>query len=404
MLLETDHILPSLKLPDLIHSNKRNEKLNSGRWKPNEHDKFLEAIIIYGNDWKLVQKCIKSRSSTQARSHAQKFLLKLRKKLKIEPDSSNKLSKDSIDKIVKEIIETSCIRNSTVIDRDKLVKLIMGFSNLLVGKVSSPLILNDIGMNNNSYFNQDSYFDNNYPTGNGFFKYDNGENGRKVFNIEKVFKGERKHLLSLSNAESLLQSNHFLIEKTKKLDSGQFSNNNDLNKGNFQINQINNQSDLIKYLFQAPQNQDPANPNKNFINIISINICNKNEGESSIVPANSFANALFNNSVASEITSSHSPIIKKAGITSTVNLPAFEKHVNSTGNPSKPVINNKDNNVSKNNEIKSDVNCKSINKTAISTPSSNNFERDFYENSSSPNYFNQSKSEDDEYDKFFDWN
>ena len=26
MLLETDHILPSLKLPDLIHSNKRNEK------------------------------------------------------------------------------------------------------------------------------------------------------------------------------------------------------------------------------------------------------------------------------------------------------------------------------------------------------------------------------------------
>ena len=54
MLLETDHILPSLKLPDLIHSNKRNEKLNSGRWKPNEHDKFLEAIIIYGNDWKLV--------------------------------------------------------------------------------------------------------------------------------------------------------------------------------------------------------------------------------------------------------------------------------------------------------------------------------------------------------------
>jgi len=44
-----------------------NEKINSGRWKEGEHKKFLEAVILYGNDWKCVHRYIKSRSSTQAR-------------------------------------------------------------------------------------------------------------------------------------------------------------------------------------------------------------------------------------------------------------------------------------------------------------------------------------------------
>ena len=55
-------------------------KLNSsnGRWSQEEHDKFIEGIIKFGNDWKKVQKYVSTRSSTQARSHAQKFLLKLK--------------------------------------------------------------------------------------------------------------------------------------------------------------------------------------------------------------------------------------------------------------------------------------------------------------------------------------
>ena len=55
-------------------------KVNSsnGRWSKEEHDKFIEGIIKFGNDWKKVQKYVSTRSSTQARSHAQKFLLKLK--------------------------------------------------------------------------------------------------------------------------------------------------------------------------------------------------------------------------------------------------------------------------------------------------------------------------------------
>lgn len=56
----------------------KNSKYSSGRWNLDEHKKFIEAIIKFGNDWKKVQKHIGTRSSSQARSHAQKFFIKLK--------------------------------------------------------------------------------------------------------------------------------------------------------------------------------------------------------------------------------------------------------------------------------------------------------------------------------------
>ena len=56
-----------------------NESFITGRWNLDEHQRFVEAIIKYGNDWKQVQKCVRTRSSTQARSHAQKFFVKIKK-------------------------------------------------------------------------------------------------------------------------------------------------------------------------------------------------------------------------------------------------------------------------------------------------------------------------------------
>jgi SHAQKYF class myb-like DNA-binding protein len=52
---------------------------NNGRWQPEEHQRFIEAIFKYGNEWKQVQKHVGTRSSTQARSHAQKFFVKIKK-------------------------------------------------------------------------------------------------------------------------------------------------------------------------------------------------------------------------------------------------------------------------------------------------------------------------------------
>ena len=63
---------------ELISVSSNEPTSSNGRWSKEEHDKFIEGIIKFGNDWKKVQNYVSTRSSTQARSHAQKFLLKLR--------------------------------------------------------------------------------------------------------------------------------------------------------------------------------------------------------------------------------------------------------------------------------------------------------------------------------------
>lgn len=61
-----------------IETIKLNQK--QGRWTRSEHIKFLQALILYGRDWRAVQSFVKTRSSTQSRSHAQKFFSKIRRK------------------------------------------------------------------------------------------------------------------------------------------------------------------------------------------------------------------------------------------------------------------------------------------------------------------------------------
>lgn len=83
------------RIQDEVNKNSSNllDELNSqidsnnGRWSEEEHIKFIEAIFIYGNEWRKVKDHIKTRSSSQARSHAQKYFLKLHKDLFKEDNS-----------------------------------------------------------------------------------------------------------------------------------------------------------------------------------------------------------------------------------------------------------------------------------------------------------------------------
>jgi SHAQKYF class myb-like DNA-binding protein len=59
--------------------------VNNGRWNKEEQNRFAEAVLKFGNDWKKIQNYVFSRNITQIRSHAQKFLMKLKE---------NKLVKD----------------------------------------------------------------------------------------------------------------------------------------------------------------------------------------------------------------------------------------------------------------------------------------------------------------------
>ena len=56
----------------------KNLNLNEGRWSKEEHIKFIKALIDNGKKWKNIQKNVGSRSIEQTRSHAQKFLIRLK--------------------------------------------------------------------------------------------------------------------------------------------------------------------------------------------------------------------------------------------------------------------------------------------------------------------------------------
>ena len=50
---------------------------HTGRWTEAEHESFMIAMKLYGKQWKPIAKFIGTRSSTQVRSHAQKYYLNL---------------------------------------------------------------------------------------------------------------------------------------------------------------------------------------------------------------------------------------------------------------------------------------------------------------------------------------
>ena len=64
-----------------IHSQKEKVpemNLSNGRWTRQERIKFAESIYRFGMDWKKIKEYIATRNVKQLRSHAQKFLYKLK--------------------------------------------------------------------------------------------------------------------------------------------------------------------------------------------------------------------------------------------------------------------------------------------------------------------------------------
>ena len=120
--------------PDPGSPKTQNSKSNIGRWTKLEHYRFIEGLIYFGNDWKKVQKNIITRSSTQARSHAQKFFINVKKKFKRNYLSGFK-HQNLYVKVIKDILisqlsEASCEGTSATTVKDSEIADLLSESNI----------------------------------------------------------------------------------------------------------------------------------------------------------------------------------------------------------------------------------------------------------------------------------
>lgn len=51
----------------------------SGRWTEQEHGNFVKGLTMYGKNWSLISQLVRTRTTVQVRTHAQKYFLKLKK-------------------------------------------------------------------------------------------------------------------------------------------------------------------------------------------------------------------------------------------------------------------------------------------------------------------------------------
>ena len=177
--------------------NQKNEIFNNGRWTDEEHKKFIEGILEYGNEWKKVQKIIKTRSSTQARSHAQKFFLRIKKSLG-DINYDNNLNVDNND-MIKYIIETlnSNKNKENILTNEQKEKLI---------NVINCRYNNNINNNNNNNSNNNN--DNNKKKNNN-----NNNNNRNNNNDIKINNNNNNNI----NINICDKNNNFIEKNGNKI-------------------------------------------------------------------------------------------------------------------------------------------------------------------------------------------
>jgi SHAQKYF class myb-like DNA-binding protein len=194
-----DSILDNYEIQLNISSEgpeKKEVTFQSGKWTDEEHEKFIEGILNYGNEWKKVQQIIKTRSSTQARSHAQKFFLRIKKLMKNSEDRNNIYSEDKgLAKIISQVLPKKYAKNLTENQREKLLSAIS--NNIKLEENFDP-----------------GYDPDSEPDGSDCFDYTNN------FNDNSVIIKNNKISFDLSflnaNEDIFMQSNKISIGKKRK--------------------------------------------------------------------------------------------------------------------------------------------------------------------------------------------
>ena len=178
-----------------------NKNYSTGRWKSDEHQRFIDAIIKYGNNWRQVQKCVGTRSSTQTRSHAQKFFEKL-KRSKIFQRENYDFSKNSL-KILHDIMNNL---------PDKEYNQTLNALHSLSYERKSNF---ENGQNNNVFINFNNKIfnenkENNYENNNYDINTNNNININKEDNIKNIQFYNQGYCFLENNNNKLYNNNDYL--------------------------------------------------------------------------------------------------------------------------------------------------------------------------------------------------
>ena len=261
-------------------------QFHSGRWTEEEHQKFIDGILQYGNEWKKVQQVIRTRSSTQARSHAQKFFLKIKKI--IQNNNVNYNDKEKIVEIIANNIYSNINekRNSlTKVQKEKLLNVI--FSNIKYDEKNTEYNNDEneeIGLEEDNLgyekpkeknsdllsknFNEDEIISGNLENKKIGLKRKLSRNF-EMKDIDKIFSIQKdlSHRASMDFSISKLSNT-----EEKRLNSfNSLRNNSNQDNKNFENNNLNNSNNNIQNNFD---NFDNKNNKNNYIIHNYINVTN----------------------------------------------------------------------------------------------------------------------------------
>lgn len=256
----------SLKENENSNSNSNIYGYNSGRWIAEEHQKFIEGILKYGNEWKKVQNVIKTRTSTQARSHAQKFFLRLKRDLPPD-DLSNQ------DKLF-EYILNSCYnsKNNLILTNEQKEKLLTVIRSNLKAEEMTNKAEKDLLTDNNK---------NNFISGKNFEEFDEFIDDEDNLGYNKPMENEVLGFVKKMSCdfEEKKRKNTFCSRKRKS--SSDMSFNNNFNKIFSITKDINHKRsiDISKdnhFIINNLQSKDDKEKNNNNKFDRKININNNN--------------------------------------------------------------------------------------------------------------------------------
>lgn len=269
-----------------------------GRWTEREHLLFLEGIMLYQNEWKNVQNHIKTRSATQARSHAQKFFIKMRKELLKKCSSLNEI-KDSICNEFSKQLDNKFKPKNKVEFVESMMKLIFTneknfpFSNESVTCISKQQSLQLDEDKDQISNEQDDDNTNTFKEG-------------KIFCISK--ENSRRNSLNIQNDYTVNNNSNNNNNSSKHL-----INNNSNNNMNSTTHMNAGTTIQLAKKFHTTPNNNPC------INIVTVHVINNNpnynsnikkvsnsehKGNSSSNNNNNYVNGANNyNSIAEDLSS-----------------------------------------------------------------------------------------------------